>query len=393
MINHTYLRNKIADLQEQINRQKAINQRLMNLIEQDDATNKNVRQVFVRFKDGTTKKMPITAIGDEPMNTLERGLLIGGKFVEGASIVPDSDLTTTQPDGEGEPSKDQPKPLPPGNGQKPKAPYPSDDPEDRRTQPGYGPQKEPSVPEGAQDGLGKQAGSGAAAMGTQLAQAGLGAGGNASGAGGGVNINMANMFAGQNAQGPVNVGGNQQVSSGAGNQTMNFGTMATGGGVAVGGSNSGNIATGRGSINTNSNNRTDTRTTTTTNTNSGNTTNTNSGNTTTNSNNRTNSGNTTTNSNNRTNNTNKTNNTNSGNTTTNTGNTTASGGSNVVGGNQTNTNAQNNQNNTRPKPKQKPQQFQGVPYAVTEEFNKKLSATSDELNRIFGRKDGGLRKS
>ena len=33
MLNHTYLRNKIADLQEQINRQRIINHRIMSLME------------------------------------------------------------------------------------------------------------------------------------------------------------------------------------------------------------------------------------------------------------------------------------------------------------------------------------------------------------------------
>jgi len=88
-------------------------------------------------------------------------------------------------------------------------------------------------------------------MANQLAQAGVGAAGQPSQSGG-VNVNFANMFAGQFAKGPVNVGGNQQVSSGSGAQTMNFGTMASGGSVVAGGGIVGsNVATGGSSIGVN----------------------------------------------------------------------------------------------------------------------------------------------
>ena len=145
--------------------------------------------------------------------------------------------------------------------------YASDDMESKRVQPGYGetsskqPEKakepeKPSTPEVPQpnvdpSGLANQAGPGAAAMANQLAQAGVGAAGQPSQSGG-VNLNFANMFAGQFAKGPVNVGGNQQVSSGSGAQTMNFGTMASGGSVVAGGGIVGsNVATGGSSIGVN----------------------------------------------------------------------------------------------------------------------------------------------
>lgn len=115
--------------------------------------------------------------------------------------------------------------------------------------------EKPSTPEVPQpnvdpSGLANQAGPGAAAMANQLAQAGVGAAGQPSQSGG-VNLNFANMFAGQFAKGPVNVGGNQQVSSGSGAQTMNFGTMASGNAVVAGGgiSNS-NIVSGNSNSNT-----------------------------------------------------------------------------------------------------------------------------------------------
>jgi hypothetical protein len=318
MINHTYLRNKIADLQEQINRQKAINQRLISLMEEE--------MVIVQMPNGTQKRVPKSSVEQTPT-----GLKVDGTIVPGATIAPATDLSEPeqpeqpeqtdqvaqaqkakadalakmgidpntgkfvgQPNAQrvakGEVSTKPPVPTT-------KAPESPKEPEKQSEKESEGESETASAPENAQDGLSRQAGSGAAAMGTQLAQAGVpGAGGNASG--GGVNINMANMFAGQNAQGPVNVGGNQQVSSGAGNQTMNFGTMATRGGVAVGGTNTGSVATGQGKA----------KTTTSTNT------------------------------------------------------------------------------TAATKKAEKKQE-------VKEEFNKKLAATSDELNRIFGRKDGGLRKS
>jgi hypothetical protein len=318
MINHTYLRNKIADLQEQINRQKAINQRLISLMEEE--------MVIVQMPNGTQKRVPKSSVEQTPT-----GLKVDGTIVPGATIAPATDLSEPeqpeqpeqtdqvaqaqkakadalakmgidpntgkfvgQPNAQrvakGEVSTKPPVPTT-------KAPESPKEPEKQSEKESEGEPETASAPENAQDGLSRQAGSGAAAMGTQLAQAGVpGAGGNASG--GGVNINMANMFAGQNAQGPVNVGGNQQVSSGAGNQTMNFGTMATRGGVAVGGTNTGSVATGQGKA----------KTTTSTNT------------------------------------------------------------------------------TAATKKAEKKQE-------VKEEFNKKLAATSDELNRIFGRKDGGLRKS
>jgi hypothetical protein len=329
MINHTYLRNKIADLQEQINRQKAINQRLISLMEEE--------MVIVQMPNGTQKRVPKSSVKSSSDGTL----IVDGQQIPGATIDPATDLSEPQqpeqPEQPKQPQFDPKNPeqasqaakatadalakmgIDPNTGKfvgqpnaqrvakgevstKPpvpttKAPESPKEPEKQSEKESEGEPETASAPENAQDGLSRQAGSGAAAMGTQLAQAGVpGAGGNASG--GGVNINMANMFAGQNAQGPVNVGGNQQVSSGAGNQTMNFGTMATRGGVAVGGTNTGSVATGQGKA----------KTTTSTNT------------------------------------------------------------------------------TAATKKAEKKQE-------VKEEFNKKLAATSDELNRIFGRKDGGLRKS
>ena len=326
MINHTYLRNKIADLQEQINRQKAINQRLISLMEE--------KMVIINMPNGTQQRVPESSVESSRDGTL----IVNGQQIPGASIAPDTDLSEPQqpeqpeqPEQPKQPQQPQFDPekakadalakmgIDPNTGKwvgqpnaqrvakgevstKPpvpttKAPESPKEPEKQSEKESEGEPETASAPENAQDGLSRQAGSGAAAMGTQLAQAGVpGAGGNASG--GSVNINMANMFAGQNSQGPVNIGGNQQVGSGSGNQTMNFGTMATSGGVAVGGTNTGSVATGQGKA----------KTTTSTNT------------------------------------------------------------------------------TAATKKAEKKQE-------VKEEFNKKLAATSDELNRIFGRKDGGLRKS
>lgn len=244
--------------------------------------------------------------------------------------------------------------------------------------------EKPSTPEVPQpnvdpSGLANQAGPGAAAMANQLAQAGVGAGGQPSQSGG-VNLNFANMFAGQFAKGPVNVGGNQQVSSGSGAQTMNFGTMASGNAVVAGGgiSNS-NIVSGNSNSNTaigskvasglgkiDSGNTS--TTSTTTNTNSGNTTNTNSGNTTTNRN-------------------------------------VAIGGSSI-GVNtkpaptksRTPPYASDDMESRRVQPgygaysasnnKYKPQKV-----AANENFQLKVNQTLNEMTRLFGRKDGGLRKS
>lgn len=257
------------------------------------------------------------------------------------------------------------------------------DPSNQKPSDTKGPDK-PSTPEVPQpnvdpSGLANQAGPGAAAMANQLAQAGVGAGGQPSQSGG-VNLNFANMFAGQFAKGPVNVGGNQQVSSGSGAQTMNFGTMASGNAVVAGGgiSNS-NIVSGNSNSNTaigskvasglgkiDSGNTS--TTSTTTNTNSGNTTNTNSGNTTTNRN-------------------------------------VAIGGSSI-GVNtkpaptksRTPPYASDDMESRRVQPgygaysasnnKNKPQKV-----AANENFQLKVNKTLNEMNRLFGRKDGGLRKS
>jgi hypothetical protein len=328
MINHTYLRNKIADLQEQINRQKAINQRLISLMEE--------KMVIINMPNGTQQRVPESSVESSRDGTL----IVNGQQIPGASIAPDTDLSEPQqpeqpeqPEQPKQPQQPQFDPekakadalakmgIDPNTGKwvgqpnaqrvakgevstKPpvpttKAPESPKEPEKQSEKESEGEPETASAPENAQDGLSRQAGSGAAAMGTQLAQAGVpGAGGNASG--GSVNINMANMFAGQNSQGPVNIGGNQQVGSGSGNQTMNFGTMATSGGVAVGQTNTGSAATGQGKA----------KTTTSTN-----------------------------------------------------------------------------------PPPAKADKKADKKEKVNEEFNKKLAATSDELNRIFGRKDGGLRKS
>jgi hypothetical protein len=325
MINHTYLRNKIADLQEQINRQKAINQRLISLMEE--------KMVIINMPNGTQQRVPESSVESSRDGTL----IVNGQQIPGASIAPDTDLSEPQQPEQPEQPKQPQQPqfdpekakadalakmgIDPNTGKwvgqpnaqrvakgevstKPpvpttKAPESPKEPEKQSEKESEGEPETASAPENAQDGLSRQAGSGAAAMGTQLAQAGVpGAGGNASG--GSVNINMANMFAGQNSQGPVNIGGNQQVGSGSGNQTMNFGTMATSGGVAVGQTNTGSAATGQGKA----------KTTTSTN-----------------------------------------------------------------------------------PPPAKADKKADKKEKVNEEFNKKLAATSDELNRIFGRKDGGLRKS
>ena len=248
------------------------------------------------------------------------------------------------------PDKD-PSSTPPA----PSTPKPSDTKE---------PEK-PSTPEVPQpnvdpSGLANQAGPGSAAMANQLAQAGVGAGGGQPNQSGGVNLNFANMFAGQFAKGPVNVGGNQQVSSGSGAQTMNFGTMASGGAVISGGGISGKVATGFGKIDSGN-----------TNNNSGNT-NTNSGNTTRN----INSNNTNTNSGNTTN-------TNSGNTTTNRN--VAIGGSSIA--------ANQSGVNTKPAPKKASTKPPTAQATVKEDFQLKVNQTLNEMNRLFGRKDGGLRKS
>ena len=333
MINHTYLRNKIADLQEQINRQKAINQRLISLMEEE--------MVIIQMPNGTQQRVPKSSVEQTPT-----GLKVNGRILPGATIAPATDLSKPQqPEQPEQPEQPKQPPFDPKNpeqasqaakataaalakmgidpntgkfvGQpnaqrvakgevstKPpvpttKAPESPKEPEKQSEKESEGEPETASAPENAQDGLSRQAGSGAAAMGNQLAQAGVpGAGGNASG--GSLNINMANMFAGQNSQGPVNIGGNQQVGSGSGNQTMNFGTMATRGGVAVGQTNTGSAATGQGKA----------KTTTSTN-----------------------------------------------------------------------------------PPPAKADKKADKKEKVNEEFNKKLAATSDELNRIFGRKDGGLRKS
>jgi hypothetical protein len=317
MINHTYLRNKIADLQEQINRQKAINQRLISLME-------NEEQVIIQMPNGTQKKVSKSLVEQTP-----NGLKVNGKIISGASIVQETDLSKPeQPEQPEQPKFDPKNPEQasqaakatadalanmgidpntgkfvgqPALGKTVKAPESVKEPEKQSEKESEGEPETASAPENAQDGLSRQAGSGAAAMGNQLAQAGVpGAGGNASG--GSLNINMANMFAGQNSQGPVNIGGNQQVGSGSGNQTMNFGTMATRGGVAVGQTNTGSAATGQGKAKT----------------------------------------------------------------------------------------------STNPPPAKadkKADKNADKKEKVNEEFNKKLAATSDELNRIFGRKDGGLRKS
>jgi hypothetical protein len=329
MINHTYLRNKIADLQEQINRQKAINQRLISLMEEE--------MVIIQMKDGTQQRVPKSSVEQTPF-----GLKVNGTILPGATIAPATDLSEPQqPEQPEQPQFDPKNPeqaaqaakatadalakmgIDPNTGKfvgqpnaqrvakgevstKPpvpttKAPESPKEPEKQSEKESEGEPETASAPENAQDGLSRQAGSGAAAMGNQLAQAGVpGAGGNASG--GSLNINMANMFAGQNSQGPVNIGGNQQVGSGSGNQTMNFGTMATRGGVAVGQTNTGSAATGQGKAKT----------------------------------------------------------------------------------------------STNPPPAKadkKADKNADKKEKVNEEFNKKLAATSDELNRIFGRKDGGLRKS
>lgn len=344
MINHTYLRNKIADLQEQINRQRIINHRLMSLMEEE--------MVIIEMPGGTQRRVPKNSVEQAALG----GLIVDGKQIPGAKIVqaPPENTGDVTPDG-------TPSPKPPV----PSTPAPS-----TPKSPDTGEPEKPSSPEVPQpnvdpSGLGKQAGPGAAAMANQLAQAGVGAAGQPSQSGG-VNLNFANMFAGQFAKGPVNVGGNQQVSSGSGAQTMNFGTMASGGAVVASGGISGKVATGRGSIDSGN-----TSTTNTSNVNSGNTTsNTNSGNSTTtntntNSNNRTTT-NTKTNTNTNTNNsnTNTTTNTNSGNRTTNTN---KNKNVNVIG--------------------------RGNKVTANENFELKVNETLNEMNRLFGRKDGGLRKS
>jgi hypothetical protein len=342
MINHTYLRNKIADLQEQINRQRMINHRLMSLME-----------TAAQYVD--TNGNPIMVDETKLESDKNGNLTFNGVEVKKV----DNKSTTNQPKpfnldtNTFGPDKD-----PSSTPSAPSTPKPSDAKE---------PEK-PSTPEVPQpnvdpSGLANQAGPGAAAMANQLAQAGVGAAGQPSQSGG-VNLNFANMFAGQFAKGPVNVGGNQQVSSGSGAQTMNFGTMASGGAVVAGGGISGKVATGRGSIDSGN-----TSTTNTSNVNSGNTTtNTNSGNrTTTNTN--TNSGNRTTT------NTNTNINTNSGNTNTTT---------NTNSGNRT-TNANKNKNVNV--------SGRGNKVTANENFELKVNETLNEMNRLFGRKDGGLRKS
>jgi hypothetical protein len=352
MINHTYLRNKIADLQEQINRQRIINHRLMSLMEEE--------MVIIEMPGGTQKRVPKNSVEQSAFG----GLIVDGKQIPGAKIVQTPPENTGEVNPDGTPATKSPVPSTPA----PSTPKSPDTKE---------PEK-PSIPEVPQpnvdpSGLANQAGPGAAAMANQLAQAGVGAAGQPNQSGG-VNLNFANMFAGQFAKGPVNVGGNQQVSSGSGAQTMNFGTMASGNAVVAGGGISGKVATGRGSIDSGN-------TSTTTNTNSGNTTttnNTNSGNTTTStSTSNTNSGNTTTKTN--TNSGNRTTNTNSGNSTTNTNTNT-----NTNSGNRT-TNANKNKNvNVSGK---------GNKVTANENFQLKVNQTLNEMNRLFGRKDGGLRKS
>ena len=319
--------------------------------------------VIIEMPDGNKKRVPKSSVEESGL-----GLKVDGKEMPGAKIVqtPPEDTGAVNPDGTSAPKPLAPSTPKPSDTKTPA--YPSDDMESRRTQPGYGGTKEPEKPSTSEvpqpnvdpSGLANQAGPGSAAMANQLAQAGVGAGGGQPNQSGGVNLNFANMFAGQFAKGPVNIGGNQQVSSGSGAQTMNFGTMASGGAVVSGGGISGKVATGRGSIDSGN---TSTTTTNTSNVNSGNT---NSGNTTTETRN-TNSGNTTT----------ETRNTNSGNTTTKT---------NTNSGNRTKNSTTNSNKNVNVSGR-------GNKVTANENFELKINQTLNEMNRLFGRKDGGLRKS
>ena len=204
--------------------------------------------VIIEMPGGTQKRVPKNSVEQSALG----GLKVDGKQIPGAKIVQAPPENTGEVNPDGTPSPKPPVPSTPA----PSTPAPSTPAPSTPKSPDTKEPEKPSTPEVPQpnvdpSGLANQAGPGAAAMANQLAQAGVGAAGQPSQSGG-VNVNFANMFAGQFAKGPVNVGGNQQVSSGSGAQTMNFGTMASGGSVVAGGGIVGsNVATGGSSIGVN----------------------------------------------------------------------------------------------------------------------------------------------